>query len=276
MSWLGWPVKPERCHERGILRKSSRRYLVFWAPVFILTLWCGRPPQLAVAFKPIRAVRASPTRLCIQVNQVKCAQGHICRHAYSELRTAVEYALEGYENLLETQSLGTDVATAAFLNSASDTVAQLSEMRQDGKSFSAARSLRYGMFGSMDGFAGHYWFQALDAAPKSGIEVVDTLSKVLADSALYTPCWCVLFLFVMAIFEGRGAEAGLAEVRRDFWDLLKGNYGITLPFVALIYGLAPARYQVACFAGLTLAYTIVLSLWASSRHEAQDSVSEAC
>ncbi|CAJ1351511.1 unnamed protein product [Effrenium voratum] len=174
----------------------------------------------------------------------------------------LEVALEGYEQLLETQGLATDVATAATLNAASDTVAQLSEVK-DRKPFSAARVLRYMSFGSLDGFAGHHWFEALDMLPKHD-SVLDTAQKVLADSLVYTPCWCACFLFVMAVLEGRAAEA-ISEVRKDFWELLTGNYGLTLPFVALIYGCSPVRYQVACFALLTLAYTIVLSLWANAR-----------
>ncbi|CAE7758942.1 MKK1 [Symbiodinium necroappetens] len=189
-----------------------------------------------------------------------------CR-AMPELQSVAESAWQGYESLLDSQGLATDVATAAVLNSASDVVAQLSEMqREDGRVIRAERALRYAAFGSMDGCAGHYWFTVLDTTlPRSGDDVVDTVAKVLADSAVYTPCWCVAFLFVMAVLEGRGPRTGVLEVRRDFWSLLKGNYGITLPFVALIYGLAPVRYQVACFAALTLAYTIVLSLWASAR-----------
>ncbi|CAJ1438721.1 unnamed protein product [Effrenium voratum] len=146
-----------------------------------------------------------------------------------------------------------DVATAATLNAASDT---------DRKPC-AARVLRYMGFGSLDGFAGHHWFEALDMLPKHD-SVIDTAQKVLADSLVYTPCWCACFLFVMAVLEGRAAEA-ISEVRKDFWELLTGNYGLTLPFVALIYGCSPVRYQVACFALLTLAYTIVLSLWANAR-----------
>ncbi|CAE7704318.1 Pxmp2 [Symbiodinium sp. CCMP2592] len=196
-------------------------------------------------------------------------QRSVCRHAMPELQSVAESAWQGYESLLDSQGLATDVATAAVLNSASDVVAQLSEMqREDGRVIRAERALRYAAFGSMDGCAGHYWFTFLDTMlPRSGDDVLDTVAKVLADSAVYTPCWCVAFLLVMAVLEGRGPQAGVLEVRRDFWSLLKGNYGITLPFVALIYGLAPVRYQVACFAALTLAYTIVLGLEVGGREK---------
>lgn len=177
------------------------------------------------------------------------------------------HSLEGYESLLDAE-VATDVATAATLNAASDIVAQSSETKDS--RISSARVLRYAIFGSLDGFAGHHWFEALDAAPKTGDLVLDTVAKVLADSLLYTPCWCVAFLMVMAVLEGRGLQAGVAEVQRDFLELLRGNYGFTLPFVALIYALAPVRYQVACFAALTLAYTIVLSLWANARPQSSE------
>merc|ERR1712039_159216 len=113
---------------------------------------------------------------------------------------------------------------------------------------------RYAAFGAIDGFAGHNWFEALDASlPSTGAWEVDTVAKVVCDSAIYTPCWCVVFLAVMALMEGRGAKGAIKDVRTDFFDLLKGNYGFTLPFVAAIYGLVPVRFQVAAFAALTLA-----------------------
>eukprot|EP00435_Cladocopium_sp_Y103_P059405 s1306_g21.t1 len=155
----------------------------------------------------------------------------------------VLHSLEGYESLLDAE-VATDVATAATLNAASDIVAQSSETKDS--RISSARVLRYAIFGSLDGFAGHHWFEALDAAPKTGDLVLDTVAKVLADSLLYTPCWCVAFLMVMAILEGRGLQAGVAEVQRDFLELLRGNYGFTLPFVALIYALAPVSGGLLC------------------------------
>eukprot|EP00931_Biecheleriopsis_adriatica_P006291 TRINITY_DN107708_c0_g1_i1.p1 TRINITY_DN107708_c0_g1~~TRINITY_DN107708_c0_g1_i1.p1 ORF type:complete len:290 (+),score=63.27 TRINITY_DN107708_c0_g1_i1:51-872(+) len=194
------------------------------------------------------------------------------RASLDALQQAAADAFERYESLLDSEGVLVDVATAAALNAASDVVAQGTEamertgMEKDADGFSVSRTLRYGAFGSLDGFAGHHWFETLDAVlPRSGNDVADTALKVLADSLLYTPCWCVTFLAAMALMEGRGPKEAATEVRRDFVELLKGNYGITLPFVALIYGSVPVRYQVAGFACLTLAYTIVLSLWANAR-----------
>lgn len=190
---------------------------------------------------------------------------------------------EGYENLLETQSLPTDVTTAAVLNAASDSVAQISEMNSksssDGKRpglVNLFRVLRFAIFGTMDGFFGHNWFSALDGAiPKTGVWLDDTLMKVAADSAIYTPWWCATFLVVMAILEGRGISVALSELRRDFFELIRGNYTLTLPGVCLIYGFVPVRFQVVGFAILTFCFTIVLSLWNNSRaHEEQNAASE--
>lgn len=182
---------------------------------------------------------------------------------------------ESYETLLDSQGVLTDVATAATLNVVSDSIAQTTEAARKPGDFEDPgakfqlnwqRSLRYAVFGSYDGFAGHHWFEFLDSTlPKSGNGIFDTFLKVLSDSLAYTPCWCLVFLFSMAIMEGRSAATAIQDTRRDFFDLLKGNYGITLPFVALIYGSVPVRFQVAGFQALTLAYTIVLSLWANAR-----------
>eukprot|EP00913_Durusdinium_trenchii_P004846 g4501.t1 len=45
----------------------------------------------------------------------------------SDVQLVFESSIEGYEQLLDSQGLVTDVATAAVLNAASDSVAQLSE-----------------------------------------------------------------------------------------------------------------------------------------------------
>ncbi|CAK9003506.1 unnamed protein product [Durusdinium trenchii] len=69
----------------------------------------------------------------------------------SDVQLVFESSIEGYEQLLDSQGLVTDVATAAVLNAASDSVAQLSE---DDEDFRVLRVLRYATFGSLDGFAG--------------------------------------------------------------------------------------------------------------------------
>lgn len=182
---------------------------------------------------------------------------------------AAEQLWIGYEDLLETQGLVTDIATASSTVVISDTIAQTAEQWRDdapAKGFSPGRAARYAAFGTVDGFASHNWFVAIDAAlPKTDTWAVDTLLKVAADSTVYTPSWCLVFLTMMALLEGRGFAGAARDVQRDYFDLLRGNYGLTLPFVALIYGVVPVRFQVLGFAALSLAYTIVLSLWRSSR-----------
>jgi len=182
---------------------------------------------------------------------------------------------EGYETLLDKEGLLVDTATGSTITALSDTLAQATEKAKDRRwdtYLSPERVGRYAVFGAIDGFAGHNWFEALDASvPRSGEWVADTLLKVTADSLFYTPGWCVVFLCIMAILEGRGVAGAISDLRRDYLELLRGNYGFTLPFVILIYGLVPVRFQVAGFAALTLAYTIVLSLWENARSSDLDS-----
>ncbi|CAE8583037.1 unnamed protein product [Polarella glacialis] len=217
------------------------------------------------------------------------------------LRESAAGLWESYEFLLDSHGLLTNIVTAATLSAASDGVAQVTEAARarsaaapppgtegpgggsravsatgsnnnnnnsnsNNNQFNLGRTLRYAAFGFYDGFADHHWIQFLDSTlPKTGSGILDTALKVLSDSVVYTPCWCIVFLFAMAVMDGRSARAAVQEVKRDFVELLRGNYGLTLPFVVLIYGWVPVRYQVAGFQALTLAYTTVLSLWANER-----------
>eukprot|EP00929_Paragymnodinium_shiwhaense_P077993 TRINITY_DN40326_c0_g1_i2.p1 TRINITY_DN40326_c0_g1~~TRINITY_DN40326_c0_g1_i2.p1 ORF type:complete len:289 (+),score=25.24 TRINITY_DN40326_c0_g1_i2:49-867(+) len=184
------------------------------------------------------------------------------------LDTAEETALgvwAGYEELLRSNGVLTDTATTAFIDALSDGIAQTAE-RKEQKSADLARALRYAAFGTVDGFASHYWVQFLDRlVPDFGAWEVTTTAKVVVDSLVYTPLWCVVFLGMMALLEGRGWQAAQDDISCDFSKLLGGNFLISLPFVACVYGLLPVRFQAAGFATLTLVKTCIISFWASSR-----------
>jgi len=241
--------------------------------------WAGAAAAACLLVASSWTERPSPSFSGVALSNRAQSRRSRCSHgrrvvATLALQGAALDIWEGYEHLLDTQGLLTDTATGCVISAMSDSIAQATEGRRGGAALQVSggagpkldRILRYAVFGSMDGFAGHNWFEALDALlPKTDTWTVDTLLKVAADSAVYTPGWCVVFLATMAVLEGRGPAAAVQDIRRDFFDLLRGNYGITLPGVFLIYGCVPVRFQVAGFAALTLGYTIILSLWENAR-----------
>ena len=63
------------------------------------------------------------------------------------------------------------------------------------------RTKRFAFFGFFDGAFGHTWFLLLDYYI-TGITNVDVVYKVIADTVIFTPLWCIWFLVVMGILEG--------------------------------------------------------------------------
>lgn len=172
----------------------------------------------------------------------------------------------------------TDILTCGCINTASDTLAQLTE-RADAPTgaFDAGRTRRLALFGLADGAVSHAWFLALDGMVGEGQGAVETLSKTAADAFLYTPLWCLWFLLAMAVLESSDWRAVPHSLRRvpsiwrsDWLDLLRGNLGFFLPFTGLIYALVPRERRVFAFGMASLIYTTFLSLWNSKRARAED------
>ena len=118
-----------------------------------------------------------------------------------------------------------DMGTVFVSNAISDLIAQITEKRKldplatvTSSSLSSAttssssllpqsfdldfeRTKRFAYFGFFDGAFGHTWFLVLDYYI-TGITNMDVVYKVIADTTIFTPLWCIWFLVVMGILEG--------------------------------------------------------------------------
>ena len=63
------------------------------------------------------------------------------------------------------------------------------------------RSLRFAVFGFMDGTVGHGWFQWLDGVVR-GSDNTAVVEKIILDTSIYTPIWCFWFVVAMSLLKG--------------------------------------------------------------------------
>lgn len=153
-----------------------------------------------------------------------------------------------YEALADSNSLLTDVVTNGAIHIASDSVAQQLERSGlvatrsadgVGGTVDLARTARFGTFGSVDGAVSHLWFVVLDAVVGEDGTLGQTLLKVAADAAVYTPLFCVWFLGAFVVLEGRDWRSIPRVVHAEWLELFRGNLGFFLPITGVIYGNAP-------------------------------------
>ena len=174
-----------------------------------------------------------------------------------------------YEAAADANSLLTDIVTAGTINSISDATAQVTETRIRASARDAkpdfARTGRFVTFGAVDGAASHVWFVGLDALIGEDGTLVETCLKVAADACVYTPLWCVWFLALFVLLEGRPARTIPAVLKAEWLELFRGNLGFFLPLTGLIYGCVPRDERVLAFGCASLVYTAILSLWNSAR-----------
>lgn len=141
----------------------------------------------------------------------------IKRHSCFTFKLNMEYDYTGLVN---------DMTTVFVGNAVSDAIAQITEKRRlklDNVEPSSTlistssvsniqlsslsslldfdRTKRFALFGIVDGAFGHNWFLILDYFIK-GNQNVDVFYKVVADTTIFTPIWCVWFLVVMGLLEG--------------------------------------------------------------------------
>ena len=151
-----------------------------------------------------------------------------------------------YEALADSNSLLTDIVTNGAIHVASDSAAQQCERSglvatrsgaaDGGGTVDIARTARFGTFGSVDGAVSHLWFVVLDAVVGEDGTLDQTLLKVAADAAIYTPLFCVWFLGAFVVLEGRDWRSIPRVVQTEWLELFRGNLGFFLPITGLIYG----------------------------------------
>src|SRR5688500_12549174 len=100
-----------------------------------------------------------------------------------------------------------------------------------------------GLFGAaVDGTMGHIWYSQLDNVIL-GHTALAAGTKVLADSLLWSPMYCAVYLKVMALLEGHSAGAAAARIQKDWHSMVTATISAWLPANVLIYGVVPLEYR---------------------------------
>lgn len=122
------------------------------------------------------------------------------------------------------------------------------------------RTRKFAIFGAIDGILSHSWYFALNKYIQ-GAEIFDIFKKILADTFLFQPIWCVYFLLIMAFLEKKSVEGVIESVRTDWWELFSISTGFYFPLGCLVYSLFPKDAWLFIFSIGNFFYNVCLSLW---------------
>lgn len=125
---------------------------------------------------------------------------------------------------------------------------------------------RWAFFGAMDGTLTHAWYRVVEeiSAFVSGGDptpMKEVASSVIATSMVYTPMYCVLFLSISALWDGKGMDG----VRKVIRDKLPTMTTATLPtwtvFNTFLFACVPLQFRVLTCEAFHYLYLVVLALW---------------
>ena len=195
------------------------------------------------------------------------------RHAVSTMMQPPDLVhvdlLQLYESAEASNSLLTDMVTASFLNTMSDSLAQAT-VKSSGWP-DGMRTARFSIFGFMDGAMSHAWFGLLYAVLGDGAglegqaKVIDILLKQFAEALVYTPYWALWFLCAFSLLEGRTFQEIPQIVREKWRELFVGTAGFFFPVTLYMYACVPQEKLVLAYCTGTLIFTIGLSIWNGSQ-----------
>ena len=168
-----------------------------------------------------------------------------------------------------------DMMTVSAGNTLSDTIAQVAEQRGKGSSMNSIqdprRLIRFATFGFLDGAVGHQWFLTLNHFIP-GSTPIDLVNAMVADVLIYTPLWCLWYLFGMSLLQGKDASQILSTIRSEFKELLGIDILFFLPVSLVIYTTVPLNRRVLAFSFFELIYTIIVSHWSHEHLEEYNDV----
>lgn len=161
-----------------------------------------------------------------------------------------------------------DMIFIMVINIASDIIAQLSEkklslFKLSIADFDLGRLGRFATFGFFDGVVQHNWFVLLDFFIQ-GESMINVFQRMLCEAVIYTPCWCLWFLLVMAILEQKKIKDIIPYItkKEGGWVelvILSSRFYIPLSF--FVYFICPDDWRLATHAFSCLVFETIVSLW---------------
>ena len=187
---------------------------------------------------------------------------------YDSIQSMISSVRESYD--ASEGSYLMDMMTVSVSNIVSDSIAQISEQRSKSSPIlDPQRLLRFAVFGFFDGAVGHQWFLILNHFIP-GTAPIDLLNVMTADIFIYTPIWCLWYLFGMSILQGKDAEHIITTIRQEFKELLGIDVLFFLPVSLLVFTTVPLNRRVLAFSFFELIYTAIVSHWSHEHLEVDE------
>lgn len=225
-----------------------------------------------------------------KISTIKAASAHHQNHRETSifdsklLKTSLALSpldtpLSSFKEIMESNGYLADMLTVFGTTTLSDFIAQTAERSQQALKadgipfvFDAARLKRFALFGFFDGAVGHTWFQLLDKYI-TGSDTTAIIQKVIADTSLFTPFWCLWFVIGMAIIKRNFDFVG--ALKSEYKELLAIDVGFFLPLSCIVYSVVPLHARVTFFAVASVLYTTLVSLWNEQKKLKGESAGES-
>mmetsp|Transcript_23223 Transcript_23223/g.37283 ORF Transcript_23223/g.37283 Transcript_23223/m.37283 type:complete len:340 (-) Transcript_23223:131-1150(-) len=120
--------------------------------------------------------------------------------------------------------------------------------------------LNWAVCGVVDGVCTHHWYHFIQSV--ADMTTYGTLTKALAMTAtsnlLYTPIYCMGFLFLLSLLEGKGVEGAKTRIRVDTKTLVLNSLKVWGPTNVLLFAFVPL--QIRTFVSMLIHYVFLVGL----------------
>jgi len=198
----------------------------------------------------IRAVTSNPNAMARGIIGITSVLANLPRLAWV-----------GYNNALGFNPLLVDAITTMFLYVLGQLTLSLLTSKMSSKSVMS----RWAFFGMIDGVMTHKWYKvsewiAMVLLPAGG-HAAHVGIKLFFTGAFYTPAYCLLFILVGAIWEGKRGEEVVQKFQNEAWPLLKGTVPLWTGLNVILFWWVPIKYRVLVAEVFHYVYLIGLAIW---------------
>lgn len=117
--------------------------------------------------------------------------------------------------------------------------------------------------GVVDGVCTHQWYHYLQAL--ADLTTYSTMTKALAMTAtsnlLYTPIYCIGFLFLLSMLEGKGVAGAKTRIRLDIKPLFFNSFKVWGPTNVLLFAFVPLHIRTVVSMLIHYVFLVGLAVW---------------
>ncbi|KAF5841127.1 hypothetical protein DUNSADRAFT_14302 [Dunaliella salina] len=169
-----------------------------------------------------------------------------------------------YDAIARKKPLTTGIATTVIKTSAADLIAQKVVERREEIDWRRQGLFAFFGFAYLGGFQYYLYNSFFASICKPITNVVGHLGvapvKVFIDQCIHHPlCYFPCFYSLKGLVEGRSIEKSLEMYRHDLWDNCLALWSLWVPLQFINFAFVPRHLRIPFVAGISLAWTIVLS-----------------